>query len=61
MEIFIVLACISAIVGGIGTAAGKLVYKAYTEELEGSGNNILPPSPSSTPSFPPILDEVKKN
>lgn len=61
MELIIVLACISALVGGLGTMAGKLVYKGYCEELQESGNNILPPSPSPTPSFPPVRDEVKKN
>ena len=61
MEIFIVLACLASVVGGLGAITGKLVYQAYSEELEESGNKILPPS-TTIPSFPPpAMDEVKKN
>ena len=63
MEIFIVVACLASVVGGIGTIAGRLVYKAYSEELDEVNNEkLLPSSPGYFPtSSTHGLEEVKKN
>ncbi len=32
MEAYIIIALLLSVVGGVGTAAGKILYQSYTEE-----------------------------
>ncbi len=61
MEIFIVIACLTSVVGGIGTIAGKLVFKAYTEELEETEKLLSPSDGYFSASSTHSLEPVKKN
>ena len=59
MEAYIIIALLVSLVGGVGTAAGKILYQSYREErlfLEGSDDDSHPLYYSH-----PELEESKKN